>query len=100
MERIGETVRRELGRHGTAGAMADTVACWPDAGGEQGAANAWPARFARDGTLQVYTSSSAWAFEPGQPAGGVLGGVWGGPRQGGRGRGPGAAGPRPRPRRR
>ena len=26
MERIGETVRRELGRYGTAGAMADTVA--------------------------------------------------------------------------
>ena len=72
MERIGETVRRELGRHGTAGAMADTVACWPDAVGEQVAANAWPARFARDGTLQVYTSSSAWAFELGQLEGEIL----------------------------
>ena len=27
------------------------------------AANAWPARIARDGTLHVATSSSAWAFE-------------------------------------
>jgi len=72
MERIGETVRRELGRHGTAGAMADTVACWPGAVGEQVAANAWPARFARDGTLQVHTSSSAWAFELGQLEGEIL----------------------------
>jgi hypothetical protein len=72
MERIGETVRRELGRYGTAGAMADTVACWPDAVGEQVAANAWPARFARDGTLHVYTSSSAWAFELGQLEGEIL----------------------------
>src|SRR5262249_30748956 len=33
---------------------------------EQIARNAWPARFARDGTLHVNTSSSAWAFELGQ----------------------------------
>jgi len=72
MERIGETVRRELGRHGTAGAMADTVACWPDAVGEQVAANAWPARLARDGTLLVNASSSAWAFELGQLEGEIL----------------------------
>jgi hypothetical protein len=72
MERIGETVRRELGRYGTAGAMADTVACWPDAVGEQVAANAWPARFARDGTLLVFASSSAWAFELGQLEGEIL----------------------------
>ena len=72
MERIGETVRRELGRYGTAGAMADTVACWPDAVGEQVAVNAWPARFARDGTLLVSTSSSAWAFELGQLEGEIL----------------------------
>ena len=32
------------------------------------AANAWPARIARDGTLHVNTSSSAWAFELGQLA--------------------------------
>ena len=31
--------------------------------GEQIARNAWPARLARDGTLHVNTSSSAWAFE-------------------------------------
>ncbi len=72
MDRIGETVRRELGRHGTAGEMADTVACWADAVGEQVAMNAWPARFARDGTLLVYTSSSAWAFELGQLEGEIL----------------------------
>jgi hypothetical protein len=32
------------------------------------AANAWPARIARDGTLHVNTSSSAWAFELAQLA--------------------------------
>jgi hypothetical protein len=36
---------------------------WPAAVGEQIARNAWPARIARDGTLHVNTSSSAWAFE-------------------------------------
>jgi Dna[CI] antecedent, DciA len=36
---------------------------WPDAVGDQIARNAWPARVARDGTLHVHTSSSAWAFE-------------------------------------
>ena len=65
MEKIGKTVRRELGRFGTAGAMTDLVAAWPGVVGEQVAANAWPARFARDGTLLVSTSSSAWAFELG-----------------------------------
>ncbi len=63
MERIGAGVKRELGRFGPAGAMADLVAAWPAAVGETVAANAWPARFARDGTLFVATSSSAWAFE-------------------------------------
>ena len=65
MERIGEAVRRELGRFGTTGAMADLVSAWPTAVGEQVSANAWPARLARDGTLHVATSSSAWAFELG-----------------------------------
>jgi hypothetical protein len=65
MEKIGETVRRELGRFGTAGAMADLVRAWPGIVGEHVAANAWPARLARDGTLHVSTSSSAWAFELG-----------------------------------
>jgi hypothetical protein len=36
------------------------------------AMNAWPARFARDGTLLVSTSSSAWAFELGQLEGEIL----------------------------
>ena len=65
MERIGDTVRHELGRFGTVGAMADVVDAWPGAVGEQVAANAWPARLGRDGTLHVSTSSSAWAFELG-----------------------------------
>jgi hypothetical protein len=66
MERIGDAVRSELGRFGTAGPMADLVALWPEVVGEAVAANAWPARLSRDGTLHVYTSSSAWAFELGQ----------------------------------
>ena len=66
MEPIGDTVRNELGRFGTAGAMTDLVAAWPDLVGPQVALNAWPARLARDGTLHVATSSSAWAFELGQ----------------------------------
>jgi hypothetical protein len=65
MERIGDAVRRELGRFGTAGEMADVVTAWPGLVGSQVAANAWPARLARDGTLHVNTSSSAWAFELG-----------------------------------
>jgi hypothetical protein len=63
MDRIGEAVRRELGRFGGAGAMADVVRTWPAAVGEEVARNAWPARVARDGTLHVNASSSAWAFE-------------------------------------
>ncbi|MFL5978776.1 MAG: DUF721 domain-containing protein [Gaiellaceae bacterium] len=63
MERIGSEVRRELGRFGSAGAMADIVGAWPEAVGETVAANAWPARLARDGTLHVSASSSTWAFE-------------------------------------
>jgi len=34
MERIGDAVRRELGRFGTTGAMADLVGVWPEAVGE------------------------------------------------------------------
>ena len=64
-ERIGEDVRRELDRFGPAGAIADVVDVWPDAVGDSISRNAWPARIARDGTLHVSTSSSAWAFELG-----------------------------------
>jgi len=63
MDRIGAAVRRELGRFGTSGAMADLVGAWPEAVGETVARNAWPARLARDGTLHVNAGSSAWAFE-------------------------------------
>jgi hypothetical protein len=64
-ERIGDGIRHELTRFGPAGAIADVVAAWPDAVGDSIARNAWPARIARDGTLHVSTSSSAWAFELG-----------------------------------
>ena len=43
--------------------MPALVGAWPAAVGETVAANAWPARVARDGTLHVHASSSAWAFE-------------------------------------
>jgi predicted nucleic acid-binding Zn ribbon protein len=64
-EPIGEGVRRELKRFGPSGAMAEIVRAWPIAVGDSIARNAWPARVARDGTLHVATSSSAWAFELG-----------------------------------
>jgi hypothetical protein len=66
MDRIGDTVRSELGRFGTAGPMTALVEVWPQLVGDAVAANAWPARLSRDGTLLVNTSSSAWAFELGQ----------------------------------
>jgi len=63
LEPLGPDFRRELDRLGPGGAIADVVAAWPDAVGPAIAANAWPARIGRDGTLHVATSSSAWAFE-------------------------------------
>jgi hypothetical protein len=72
MERIEDSVRGELARFGPQGGMPDVVAIWPDAMGPMVAANAWPARIARDGTLHVNTSSSAWAFELGQLAAAML----------------------------
>ena len=60
---IGGEVHRELGRFGPAAGMAELVAAWPGAVGEQIAAQAWPARIARDRTLHVAVSSSVWAFE-------------------------------------
>lgn len=67
MDRLGESVSRELTRVGDAGAgstaMPRVVELWPDAVGQTIARNAWPARIARDGTLHVATESSAWAFE-------------------------------------
>ena len=63
MEPIGPEVRRELRRFGGAEGMADIVTVWPKAVGETVAANAWPARLARDRTLHVNAGSSTWAFE-------------------------------------
>ena len=68
MERIRSEVKQELSRFGAQGAMPEVVEAWPDAVGPMVAANAWPARIARDGTLHVNTSSSSWAFELGQLA--------------------------------
>jgi hypothetical protein len=73
--RLEGELRRELDRLGPGGRIGDVVAVWPDAVGPAIAANAWPARIARDGTLHVATSSSAWAFELTQLAGGVRGKV-------------------------
>ena len=68
MERIGTEVKKELSRFGAQGGMPEVLDAWPLAVGEMVAANAWPARIGRDGTLYVNTSSSAWAFELGQLA--------------------------------
>jgi len=61
--RIGEDVGRELKRLGPSAALGDVVRVWPEAVGPAIAANAWPARLARDGALHVAARSSAWAFE-------------------------------------
>jgi hypothetical protein len=63
MQPLGDDVRRELSRFGPAAGLGDVVREWPAAVGPAIAANAWPARIARDGALHVATSSSAWAFE-------------------------------------
>ena len=70
---IEDEVRRELARFGPAAGLGDIVAAWPECVGAGIAANAWPARLARDGSLHVSTSSSAWAFELTQLAPTILG---------------------------
>ena len=72
MERITPEVKQELSRFGAQGAMPEIVAAWPGAVGAMVAANAWPARIARDGTLHVNTSSSSWSFELAQLADDIL----------------------------
>jgi len=63
MQRIGDDVAHQLDRFGPLSLLAPLVQAWPDAVGPEIARNAWPARFGRDGTLRVHTSSAAWAFE-------------------------------------
>lgn len=63
MWRIGSEVERELSRFGPASRLVELVERWPGAVGDAISRNAWPARFQRDGTLIVHTSSAAWAFE-------------------------------------
>ena len=63
MKHLGDEVKRELGRFGPAGSIAELVEAWPAAVGETIARSAWPARVARDGTLHVNTADSVWAFE-------------------------------------
>lgn len=66
-EPLGASVSRELERLGRPpdgqSGMAELVSRWPCAVGDVVARNAWPARYAKDGTLVVHTRSSAWAFE-------------------------------------
>jgi hypothetical protein len=71
-EPIGDDIRQELRRFGPESELADVVTVWPEAVGPAIAANAWPARMARDRTLHVATSSSAWAFELTQLSDSVL----------------------------
>jgi hypothetical protein len=48
--------------------MAELVAAWVAAVGDDIAKNAWPARIARDGTVHVHTADAIWAFELGHRA--------------------------------
>lgn len=65
VERIGESVGRELARSGggAGAALAEIVGAWPEAVGDAVSRQAWPLRMSRDGTLHVATSSATWAFE-------------------------------------
>ncbi len=63
MEPLGDELRRELGRFGPQAGIADAVAAWPEAVGQEIARNAWPARIQRDGTLVVHARDAIWAFE-------------------------------------
>jgi hypothetical protein len=65
MERIGDSVGRELARGGgdAGAALVEITSVWPHAVGEAVSRQAWPLRMGRDGTLHVATASSTWAFE-------------------------------------
>jgi hypothetical protein len=75
MERLGDELRRQLGRFGPAAGMPELVESWPAAVGEAIAQNAWPARIGRDGTLHVHAADAIWAFELGQRAEEIAGRV-------------------------
>jgi hypothetical protein len=68
MEPLGPEIQRELRRFGPAAGMAELTRAWPAVVGEGIAANAWPARFTRDGALVVHAADSVWAFELTQQA--------------------------------
>ena len=68
MDPLGSEIRAELRRFGPQAGMAELVERWPAAVGAAIARNAWPARISRDGTVQVHTADSVWAFELGQRA--------------------------------
>jgi hypothetical protein len=68
MDPLGKEIRAALGRFGPQAGMAELVERWPEAVGAAIARNAWPARISRDGTVQVSTADSVWAFELGQRA--------------------------------
>jgi hypothetical protein len=65
MERIGDSVGKELARSGGgAGAtLGEITAVWLEAVGDAVSRQAWPLRLSRDGTLHVAAASSTWAFE-------------------------------------
>jgi hypothetical protein len=63
VKRLGDEIKRELGRFGPEGGVGDLVEAWPAAVGDTIARSAWPARVARDGTVHVNTADSIWAFE-------------------------------------
>jgi hypothetical protein len=63
VEPIADVVRGELTRFGAPSGMPELLEAWVEIAGSEIVRNAWPARVARDGTLHVATSSSAWAFE-------------------------------------
>jgi hypothetical protein len=65
---LGSEIRAELRRFGPQAGMAELVERWPAVVGDAIARNAWPARISRDGTVQVHTADSVWAFELGQRA--------------------------------
>jgi hypothetical protein len=68
VEPLGPDVERELSRFGPQAGLGEAIAAWPGVVGEAIARNAWPARFARDGTLHVATKDAVWAFELGHRA--------------------------------